>query len=332
MLFEKLLIPCAFAVTTFTMLPGAIACTINSGPLYSYEFLGLVPYQDNTLPANARVLHARINRPQPDALPLEVRQDPRALPEPLMLEEVSTRAHDTGNLRLVTSHWSPVEPLATGAQIRIEGCDSCDWLTVVDEDLTAPPAPTLVFIKAEEAHVDDCTGEVARTLVLGVSHDAPSPEKRMNAFIFHGNDASSAKNSSSPRFVQPLTDDNTILAYRMSSFHNLEHTFCLAIELEDGAGNRSPRSTPLCMELGPTELPHEELDMSADMNADISVDMEGGMEPTELMEPLPPSTPDNSEEPTCTSTPYKPPTKDKAWSLFLAAGVLLRRRSNHRPT
>lgn len=331
-MIEKVSGLCAFALFLFAANSTAQACTLNTGPIVSFEMMSATAYRDNTLPSNALFSHVRLDRPHPESLPLEIRENVSADAKPLQVEEISTQNHDSGSQRLIESHWRPSEPLRAGTQIRVVDCPMCEWNTIVGEDHIAPPMPRLSLASVGEPFDDDCVGEIRQTIIIDIALESSPPEKNLNAFIFQAPDAETASETQTLRYAQPLDENNTRLVYTMSSFYNLEAKFCLAIELEDGAGNRSPRSKPLCLDLTPQHTPpSEEPDMAPSMEP--TMEPAPMMEPPEASEPVRPMAHDSDiEDPGC-STITSAPGQRPIGALFLALLIGLfggsRRLRNH---
>lgn len=160
-------------------------------------------------------------------------------------------------------HFEPTIPLQEGDRVRPSECSECPWATISSEDNSPPGQPSLRFegYTSFEPNDECYFGELGR-MSLKVDLGQPTPTHELLLLVYIHPTEEEVIASSRPMRVTRAR------YFRLFDFYQdyLEYfspyePFCVAIELEDLAGNRSPRSEPLCLpaldtEPGPPQQQH----------------------------------------------------------------------------
>jgi len=257
-------------------------------------------YTDNTLPSNFQVVFASAAVDRSPPRWAVNRADERV---EIAFEVARTYEYGIG-LDGTATVWRPTQPLNPGDEI--EQLDCCIVGTLSEPDTMAPPQPVLSLESFRPSETtDDCGPQGADILTLRAGFSIV-PEKQLLGSIYVGRTAEEVRAAERVAHIRNVF--HSAPGYKLSMYlypgglASAAEPFCVAVELEDTAGNRGERSEPLCFD----RLDQPEQVSDSDMGTSNDLDMGGASE----------------GEPACATSAHRRPRRGREGLLFLAALLL----------
>ena len=308
------------------------ACSPNTGNAVGGDFFYIQHIETEELPENFRFIVSSYFESSPE---WELETENQTF-EKVNFELESDFSYGTDNLKRNVNIWRPIG-LKIGDRLRTKHCNSnCVVLTIVSSDDVAPAKQKLSLpeFKPYPDPNDDCRFGSLGSLKLRMS---PGEEEGAllspMVFVYIGDTPEEAQQAETPFSVSTgYNEPDTLWVGLNEALTDVAPLsgFCLAVELMDGAANRSPRSESFCWDGIPPnqEVPSDmggQMEPEPDMGTQLDMSQ---MEPTGdmmLNDGANASNDDKSESTCATTWTHKKPTP--AWLLFLLLGFI---RSRHK--
>lgn len=225
----------------------SIACTPATDSAIGGSYGEIITNRDGTIPSNFRILHASAINDTYTIPQWAVWKEGELVD--IEFELLQTYEYGTG-LNGTATVWKPVQQLNPGENIEIRDC--CSMSTLSTPDTVAPPQPVIWLDRYRPTEpTDECIPQGADSLTLGARFFNVT-EKSLLGMIYIGKTAEEAQSTSRISHIRQVYRSQP--DYKVSMFlypgglASADEPFCVAVELEDTAGNRGMRSESLCFE------------------------------------------------------------------------------------